>query len=211
MVDIINKVYVITTYDAHIRHEFIANQMSIIDLEYELRVAPPKQFFTCIDLSDTEKIHTGAQSLSSAYSSLIAESILNKYKIVMIVEDDTKFYSNFKDEFLRFYANLPSNWDFLHLGDYTNNDHIHTENINEYVDKIFIKYTTNCMVLNITDNMVDVYEKIISSRLPIDYVFNHFYSSGLNCYSPTSQLTSQQSYRSGEPKKRFKSMINFKI
>ena len=154
MVDIINKVYVITTYDAHIRHEFIANQMSIIDLEYELRVAPPKQFFTCIDLSDTEKIHTGAQSLSSAYSSLIAESILNKYKIVMIVEDDTKFYSNFKDEFLRFYANLPSNWDFLHLGDYTNNDHIHTENINEYVDKIFIKYTTNCMVTTVRSRQI---------------------------------------------------------
>lgn len=207
MNDIFDKIYVISTFESVERHVFIFNQMKSVNLQYELRISPHHSFFPFMKTEINH--HSGDQSLCANYASIIAESMINNYNIIMFVEDDTQFIPNFRDKFIKFYKHIPDDWDVLHMGDYTNEEHIRKRNINEYVDLITWKYTTNCMVLKISDKMIDLYNKIVESKYPIDHVFNHFYGNLLTCYSPTEQFTMQQSYRNDQGERMFKSLINF--
>lgn len=204
---VFDKIFLITTDLPNERYSYISNHLNGCGIDYDMRIAPPKDFYNTRYVGEHD-INCSEQSLSSEYASLIMESIYKKYKSVVFIEDDTKFSENFNEDFMLFYNNTPPDWDILHLGDYKVESYIKKTNINQYVDKLQLKYTTNCIILkNKDDNLNNIYNKIKSSRYQIDFVLNTFYESDLNCYSPTNQLTEQLSYRDEDPKKMFKSLI----
>ena len=203
-----DKVFLITTDLPNERYSYISKHLNDMDLKYDLRVSVNSDMFKDIFWENCY-IQSGAQSLSSHYMTLCMESVYKKYETIVIIEDDIKFIDDFQKLFLEFYNELPSDWDIIHLGDYTNDEHITKKQISDNVDQIFKKYTTPLMILkNNNDNFLKYADKIRSSKYPIDYVFCHFYDSHVKCYSPHKSLTEQLSYRDGEKPKKFKSKIS---
>ena len=202
------KVFVITTGCPNERYEYISSYLNRINLNFELRVSVNKSFFTTKTDSNHE-INQSEQSLSSQYASIFYENYFNKIDSFVVLEDDNIFCDEFESKFQTFFHHLPNEWDVLHLGDYNLKDNIKSENVNQYVDKIYLKYTTNCMAFRNKENFKNISELIEKSHYQIDYVLNDFYLKKLlNCYSPTIQLTQQLSYRKGiDSVKKFESLI----
>ena len=202
------KVFVITTGCPNERYEYISSYLNRINLNFELRVSVNKSFFTTKTDSNHE-INQSEQSLSSQYASIFYENYFNKIDSFVVLEDDNIFCDKFESKFQTFFQHLPNEWDVLHLGDYNLKDNIKSENVNQYVDKIYLKYTTNCMAFRNKEKFKNISELIEKSHYQIDYVLNDFYLKKLlNCYSPTIQLTQQLSYRKGiDSVKKFESLI----
>jgi hypothetical protein len=202
------KVFVITTGCPNERYEYISSYLNRINLNFELRVSVNKSFFTT-KIWLNHEMNQSEQSLSSIYASIFYENYFNKIDSFVVLEDDNIFCDEFESKFQTFFQHLPNEWDVLHLGDYNLKENIKSENVNEYVDKIYLKYTTNCMVFRNIENYKIIAEMIDRSQYQIDYVLNHFYINNiLKCYSPVEQLTNQLSYRKGiDSVKKFESLI----
>lgn len=202
------KVFVITTGHSNERYEYISSYLNKINLNFELRVSVNKNFFTT-KIWLNHEINQSEQSLSSQYASIFYENFFNKIDSFVVLEDDNIFCDEFESKFQTFFQHLPNEWDVLHLGDYNLKENIKSKNVNEYVDKIYLKYTTNCMVFRNKENFKNISELIEKSHYQIDYILNHFYMNNiLKCYSPVEQLTNQLSYRKGiDSVKKFESLI----
>jgi hypothetical protein len=208
--DLFTKVFLITINPPNDRIDYITDHLREVDLNYDLRVAFDRRFTSNIN-HEWGIVYPEEQSLSSTYASILCESFYKRYGSIVIIEDDTQFIPTFEESFAQFYTNTPSDWDVLHLGDYDNADNIKIVNVNEYVDRVFVKFTTNCIILkNEKSHYLDMYDKIVGSKYPVDHVFNHFYENELlKCYCPTKKLTDQLSYRPDESPsgKVFKSLL----
>lgn len=202
------KVFVITTGFPNERYEYISSYLNKINLNFELRVSVNKNFFTA-KYDSNHEINQSEQSLSSQYASIFYENYFNKIDSFVILEDDNIFCEDFEMKFENFFKWLPNDWDIIHIGDYNDESNIKKENLNIYVDRLYLKYTTNCMVFRNMENYKNIAELINRSQYQIDYVLNHFYKNNLlKCYSPTIQLTKQLSYRKGiDSVKKFESLI----
>jgi len=207
------KIYVITVSPPNDRIIHFTNYFKNIDLTFDLRISSHKKFFNEFIHGETH-INESEQSLTANYASIIYESYYNDIENFVILEDDNIFNDNFNEEFELFYKNLPDDWDVLHLSDYDIEQHILKKSINDYCDRIFIKYTTNCMIFRNPTRYKSIADVCINSKYPIDYVLNSLYQENkLISYAPTKKLTYQSSYRVESenilPNKKFSSLIRF--
>lgn len=202
------KVLVITIGLPNERYEYISSYLSKLNIEHEIRVSVNKNFFEPKSHNNHD-INQSELSLTSLYSSIFYENYYNNISSFVVLEDDNMFCDGFESKFENFFKSIPNDWDIIHLGDYTDENNIKKENINKYVDRLYLKYTTNCMIFRNIENYKIIAEMIDRSRYQIDYVLNHFYINNiLKCYSPAEQLTNQLSYRKGiDSVKKFESLI----
>jgi hypothetical protein len=202
------KVFVITIGLPNERYEYFSNYLKKENINFDIRVATNKNFFqTCYD--GKHEINQSEQSLSSQYASIFYECYYNDINQFVILEDDTEFVDDFEIKFNLFFNNLPNDWDVLHLGDYSIEEYIKKEKVNEYVDRVYIKYTTNCMIFRGKENFIKIANRVIESKYQMDFVLNSLYiNKQLNCYTPNCSLTNQLSYRLGvDNEKKFISLL----
>jgi GR25 family glycosyltransferase involved in LPS biosynthesis len=208
-----NKIYVITVCPPNERVSHIYSYFKSINLNFELRVSSHTNFLKNF-IYGNASVNENEQSLTSNYASIIYESYYNNLENFVILEDDNFFNNNFENDFEYFYKNLPTDWDVLHLSDYNIEEYINKQHINEFCDRIFLKYTTNCMIFKNSDKYKLIADSCVNSRYPIDYVLNSLYANKiLTAYAPKKNLTHQLSYRSENERqlsnKKFNSLIKF--
>ena len=202
------KVFVITVGIPNERYTYISSYLNKLNIEYELRVSANKKFFESKYQGD-HNINQSEQSLSSQYASIFYENYYRNIDSFVILEDDNMFCDDFESKFENFFNWLPNDWDVIHLGDYNDETNIKKESVNQYVDRLYLKYTTNCMIFRNIENYKNIAEMVDKSQYQIDFVLNHFYINNLlKCYCPTTQLTNQLSYRKQvDSIKKFESLI----
>lgn len=208
-----NKVYMITVCLPNERISYIQDYYKSISLNFDTRVSPHINFLKEFTHDNTH-VNENEQSLTSNYASIIYESYYNQLETFVILEDDNIFNINFEEEFKLFYENIPNDWDVIHLSDYDNESHIKKISINDHCDRIFIKYTTNCMIFKNLHKYKIIADTCINSRYPTDYVINSLcVENKLICYSPKKKITNQLSYRVDSDRnllnKKFNSLIRF--
>ena len=208
-----SKVFLITTEPPNSRLDYFVEYYNSIDLNYDLRVATNSSYFKKV-YDGSFEINEQEQSLESAYASIFYESYYKKLDNIVILEDDNRFVENFEELFLKFYNNTPTDWNFLNISNYPLGYHKTEENyivtsVNEYVNKIKIKYSSNCMIFRCPTIYKIIADKIVSSKYPVDLVMIDFsYNNLLNSYSPSIDITNQLSTRlSDVPDGKFKSLI----
>ena len=202
------KVFVITVGIPNERYTYISSYLNKLNIEYELRVSANKKFFESKYHGD-HNINQSEQSLSSQYASIFYENYYRNIDSFVILEDDNMFCDDFESKFENFFNWLPNDWDVIHLGDYNDETNIKKESVNQYVDRLYLKYTTNCMIFRNIENYKNIAEMVDKSQYQIDFILNHFYINNLlKCYCPTTQLTNQLSYRKRvDSIKKFESLI----
>jgi hypothetical protein len=208
-----SKVFLITTEPPNSRLEYFVEYYNSIGLNYDLRVATNSSYFKKV-YDGSFEINEQEQSLESAYASIFYESYYKKLDNIVILEDDNRFVENFEELFLQFYKNVPDDWDFLNLSSYQLGYHKNKENyivtsVNEYVDKIKIKHSSNCTIFRNTNTYKMIADKIVGCKYPVDLVMTDFsYNDLLNSYSSNTDITNQLSTRlSDVPSDKFKSLI----
>lgn len=207
------KVFLVTTDPPNSRYEYFVEYYNSIGLNYDLRIATNYSYFKKI-YDGSFEINEQEQSLESAYTSIFYESYYKKFDSIVILEDDNRCVENFEELFLQFYKNLPNDWDFLNLSSYQLGYHKNKENyivtsVNEYVNKIKIKHSSNCTIFRHPNTYKMIADKIVGCKYPVDLVMTDFsYNNLLNSYSPNIDITNQLSTRiSDVPIDRFKSLI----
>lgn len=208
-----SKVFLVTINPPNSRYELLVEYYNSIGLNYDLRVSINQKFFEVI-YDGTHEINSSEQSLASAYTSIFYESYYKNFDSIVILEDDNRFVENFEELFLEFYNNTPTDWNFLNLSNYQLGYHKTEENyivtsINEYVNKIKIKHSSNCTIFRYPTTYKMIADKIVSCKYPVDLVMTDFsYNNSLNSYSPSIDITNQLSTRiSDVPIDKFKSLI----
>ena len=95
------------------------------------------------------------------------------------------------------------------LGYHKNKENYIVTSVNEYVDKIKIKHSSNCTIFRNTNTYKMIADKIVGCKYPVDLVMTDFsYNNLLNSYSPNTDITNQLSTRlSDVPSDKFKSLI----
>ena len=208
-----SDVFLITIAPPNPRYSYFTNHCKDVGLEYKLRIAPrPEYFYKAYD--GLFEINEKEQSLQSAYCSIFYEAYYKNLDSIVILEDDNQFLENFENSFLNFYNNIPNDWDFLNLSNYQLGYHKNKENyivtsVNEYVNKIKIKHSSNCTIFRYPTTYKMIADKIVGCKYPVDLVMTDFsYNNLLNSYSPSIDITNQLSTRiSDVPIDRFKSLI----
>ena len=208
-----SKVFLVTINPPNSRYELFVEYYNSIGLNYDLRVSINQKFFEVI-YDGAHEINSSEQSLASAYTSIFYESYYKNFDSIVILEDDNRFVENFEELFLEFYNNTPTDWNFLNLSNYQLGYHKTEENyivtsINEYVNKIKIKHSSNCTIFRYPTTYKMISDKIVSCKYPVDLVMTDFsYNNSLNSYSPSIDITNQLSTRiSDVPIDKFKSLI----
>ena len=208
-----SKVFLLTTNPPNSRYESFVEYYNSIGLNYDLRISTNSSYFKKI-YDGSFEINEQEQSLESAYTSIFYESYYKNFESIVILEDDNRFVDNFEEQFLEFYNNVPTDWDFLNLSNYQLGYHKNKENyivtsVNEYVNKIKIKHSSNCTIFRYPTTYKMIADKIVGCKYPVDLVMTDFsYNNLLNSYSPLIDITNQLSTRiSDVPEDRFKSLI----
>ena len=208
-----SKIFLVTTNPPNSRYESFAKYYNSVGLNYDLRVSTDSSYFRKI-YDGSFEINEQEQSLESAYTSIFYESYYKNFESIVILEDDNRFVDNFEEQFLEFYNNVPTDWDFLNLSNYQLGYHKNKENyivtsVNEYVNKIKIKHSSNCTIFRYPTTYKMIADKIVGCKYPVDLVMTDFsYNNLLNSYSPLIDITNQLSTRiSDVPEDRFKSLI----
>ena len=208
-----SKIFLITTNPPNSRYASFVEYYNSIGLNYDLRISTNSSYFKKI-YDNSFEINEQEQSLESAYTSILYESYYKNFDSIVILEDDNRFVENFEELFLEFYNKTPTDWDFLNLSNYPLGYHKIEKNyivtsVNEYVNKIKIKYSCNCMIFRCPTTYKMIADKIVSCKYPIDLVMIDFsYNNLLNSYSPVIDITNQLSTRMCDvPEDRFKSLI----
>ena len=203
----------LTTNPPNSRYESFVEYYNSIGLNYDLRISTNSSYFKKI-YDGSFEINEQEQSLESAYTSIFYESYYKNFESIVILEDDNRFVDNFEEQFLEFYNNVPTDWDFLNLSNYQLGYHKNKENyivtsVNEYVNKIKIKHSSNCTIFRYPTTYKMIADKIVGCKYPVDLVMTDFsYNNLLNSYSPLIDITNQLSTRiSDVPEDRFKSLI----
>lgn len=196
----VDKVFLITTINSN-RYGYISSHLKKNDIEYQIIVSPNYEIIT----EKIKVLHSGedtrpALSLLSAYQSIIEMSKLYDYKKIAIVEDDCFFVDEWKELFIDFYNNIPSQWDVLNVGYHPVHD---TDTIKEHYNRYAYipknwHHTTHCMMINNT--VYDLFLNLVSHwnyTIPTDYIFNEIYKNNkFKCFCPLNHIVYQLSVRS---------------
>ena len=224
------NVFVISTVENTGRQKYVMDYLNNLGVKYNLRIAPPKKFFEgrlCDDFvrgwDQNSYLCNGNISLKLCYASIFSECIYNNINKLLILEDDILFENDYETKFDNFMTHIPNDWDHLNIGYHEGKNLFGAwrfENINEYVALSETSYTTHAVAFRGADTLRRITDKIVTSNIPIDYVFVYF-THVLKCegkqfmrsYIPNEIICRQQSYRSDcecvlpDAKPMFKSLI----
>lgn len=104
----------------------------------------------------------------NSHLNLIKKAKENKYKNVLILEDDVVFDDNIEDRFEKYYKQLPYNWDILYLsGNHNQHDGYMLEMISDNIGKCHLTYTTHSFVVR--ESMYDIIiDRLSKAENPVD-------------------------------------------
>lgn len=172
-----DKVCVITCDSFVERHDYISKHFLLKNIEFEFFVSINNKLLIETDISNTEK------SLSVSHLNCVINAKLNKYNSILICEDDVNFIENIEYEFINFIEKLPSDWNFLQIGNqFWADKWLRREYINKNLYKF--KWGTGSHCIGINSNSYDILiDRFKILDMPVDFMYYDLYSK-MNCYSP---------------------------
>lgn len=230
-----DHVFVISTVENVGRQKRITEYLDSLGIKYNLRIAPPKQYFedrSCEGFIQhwfqNSVLHSGATSLKLCYLSIFAECVYTGIDKLLILEDDVIFENDYETKFDVFMKNIPNDWEILNVGYHVSKENPNGwkfEKINEHASLCEVAYTTHMVAFQGEKTLLRMKNQIGTMHMPIDYILMHFthalktdlYKSDvepvMKCYIPNEIICRQMSYRcdcvSGvdNPHPMFKSLI----
>lgn len=203
------KIFIISSNTSYERLEFLFPTLRDLELDFELIIAPNKQYFSEMSTTEDNLWVGGAnKSLVSANESILLSSIINKYQSICVLEDDICFENNWEEKLTLFMDNVPDMWDILNLG-YHEDSNVNMYDISHKILENDIIVGTH--VVAYTNN---IYELVLTTLndidLPIDWILSKFVYTNVNTYIPSDTIFTQLSYRSvSKSIKTYKSTICF--
>lgn len=116
---------------------------------------------------NNQRLKSGEVGLIRSNLELIKKAKENKYKNILIFEDDVEFTNNFNEKFEKYIKQVPEDWSFLYLG----GNHVGgTVPINRNLHRVIHSYTTHAFAINakIYDVIIDVLQK---ETEPVDVTY----------------------------------------
>lgn len=113
----------------------------------------------------------GAYGLMHTTLEIFKRAKVEKYKSIVIFEDDVLFVDRFDEYFEVMYAQVPDDWQMLYFGA---NHMIHPVMISDNIGKCLKTYTTHAVAFK--DSVYDVFIEEISKMYdPIDVVYSNMF------------------------------------
>lgn len=180
------KVYCITCLTDHERRIAVRKQMSKYNIDFE--------FVPSIEtnhLVGSEQLSKEDYSLCLMHKKCIESAKLNGYGSIVIFEDDFLLEDDWADNFNKFIKELPSDWEFLYLGQPKWMDGImerKVEKVSEFVDRIY--NANGSHFIGISSKIYDLCSELIGEfTLPIDLCYSLIMrDKNRHCYSPAAML-----------------------
>ena len=147
------------------------------------------QFYVSIDntLLINSVISSTEMSLSLSHLHCVIDAKLNGYKSILICEDDIQFVSNVEEKFVQFIKGLPTNWNFLQIGNqFWADKWLRRKHISENLYKFEWGTGSHCIGINFDsyDILIDRFKKLDK---PVDFMYYDLFST-VNCYCPEKFL-----------------------
>ena len=176
-----DKVYVITCDSLFDRHVYIKEQFHKNNIKFQFYVSIDNTLLINSVISSTE------MSLSLSHLHCVIDAKLNGYKSILICEDDIQFVSNVEEKFVQFIKGLPTNWNFLQIGNqFWADKWLRRKHISENLYKFEWGTGSHCIGINFDsyDILIDRFKKLDK---PVDFMYYDLFST-VNCYCPEKFL-----------------------
>jgi hypothetical protein len=228
-----DHVFVISTVENTGRQKRITDYLDSLGIKYNLRIAPPKEYFEgkpcegfILYWDPVAWLHPGATSLKLCYLSIFAECVYRGIDKLLILEDDIIFENDYETKFDVFMKHVPNEWELLNIGHHgSKTSSWKFEPIDEYVSLCEYAYASHIVAIQGKKTLTRLINKFRTDQAPVDFVFGYFthalkldlFKSDsepfMKSYIPNEIICRQQSYRhdckSGvdNPDVMFKSLI----
>ena len=176
-----DKVYVITCDSFFDRHVYIKEHFHKNNIKFQFYVSIDNTLLINSVISSTE------MSLSLSHLHCVIDAKLNGYKSILICEDDIQFVSNVEEKFVQFIKGLPTNWNFLQIGNqFWADKWLRRKHISENLYKFEWGTGSHCIGINFDsyDILIDRFKKLDN---PVDFMYYDLFST-VNCYCPEKFL-----------------------
>jgi len=196
-----DRIYVITYQGLTDRQLHISQHFQTLGIQWEFRTAVQKELFIECDLSISEI------SLLQAHLHCLMDARLNKLNRVLICEDDVLFIANAKEEFQKFVIGLPSDWEYLQLGNqFWATHYLRRENLSQNLYRF--KWGTGSHCIGIHSEVFDVtIQALETMKQPLDFLYYGLFQTHM-CYCPETFLADALS---GKGDLRFPTTITHQI
>jgi GR25 family glycosyltransferase involved in LPS biosynthesis len=175
------KIYVVTCHDLLERQSHIRSQFNNLNIDFEFRSAVHKKHLLDSNISPSEK------SLTSAHLQCIIDSKLNGLEQILICEDDVFFVNHLHELFDAFLTTVPSDWDFLQLGNQFWATHwLRRKKIRENLYRFHWGTGTHCIGVrsNVFEDCIRAFQTM---SYPVDFLYYNLFQK-YNCYCPEQFL-----------------------
>lgn len=180
--DYFDCIYVINLKRRPDRLEHIEKEFKKIDASYRLIDAVDGNLVQVNPKVGNGWNHIGVTGCAYSHKKVYTDALQNKYKKILVVEDDNVFSADFNKIFIEFVKQVPEDWDMLYFG---GNHQVKNKSININVEKISHTYTTNCYGIN-TKHLPFLLEHLPENTLelkqPIDVLLTAIQQK-FNCYT----------------------------
>ena len=176
-----DKVYVITCDSFFDRHVYIKDHFHKNNVKFQFYVSIDNTVLINSVISSTE------MSLSLSHLHCVIDAKLNGYKSILICEDDIQFVSNVEEKFVQFIKGLPTNWNFLQIGNqFWADKWLRRKHVSENLYKFEWGTGSHCIGINFDsyDILIDRFKKLDK---PVDFMYYDLFST-VNCYCPEKFL-----------------------
>ena len=176
-----DKVYVITCDSFFDRHVYIKEHFHKNNIKFQFYVSIDNTLLINSVISSTE------MSLSLSHLHCVIDAKLIGYKSILICEDDIQFVSNVEEKFVQFIKGLPTNWNFLQIGNqFWADKWLRRKHISENLYKFEWGTGSHCIGINFDsyDILIDRFKKLDK---PVDFMYYDLFST-VNCYCPEKFL-----------------------
>jgi GR25 family glycosyltransferase involved in LPS biosynthesis len=104
----------------------------------------------------------------NSHLNIIKKAKENKYKNILILEDDVVFDVDMEENFKKYYNQVPENWDILYLsGNHNQHEGYTLEMVSENVGRCHLTYTTHSFVVR--ESMYDtIIDRLSNAKNPVD-------------------------------------------
>ena len=181
-----DKIYCITCLKDYERQLNVRNQFSKYNVDFEFVSSIHKD-----NLLEIGPLSGEEYSLCLSHKQCIENAKLNGYSSVAIFEDDFLLEDEWESNFNGFIKELPSNWEFLYLGQarwMTGIMDRRVENVSPFVDKILGGSGSHFVGINSSIYNLCI-ELLNEFNFPVDICyFQMMKDSNRKCFSPVTSL-----------------------
>jgi GR25 family glycosyltransferase involved in LPS biosynthesis len=180
---IVNQIYIINMDKDHERLKIIDKKMMKLGLKYKrIKGIDGKKIYS--KYKNKTKLKPGQLGCLLSHINVLEDAIKNKYKNILVLEDDVLFHKNFHEEFKKKYEFLKNNEneiDLVYLGS-SQKHKWKNININKHYYKSYKNDGTFAMLINnnIFIKLLNLYKKL---NLPSDRVLYHNIQGKMNCFT----------------------------